>query len=150
MRIVYTLSLVIWVAMLALVIAYVLRGLSSSFVLTALIVLWTIVWFWFGRFLWNRWQYHAANREILFIDDEQIIIRRPVSILGQTTAYDLNHVSPFYFSEQHDCAAFDYAFLHVYFGMGLDHEDGRELVAELNERYFPDEEDSGGEQLLLE
>ena len=120
MRIVYTASLVVWLGMLALVVSYVLRGLSSSFVLTALLVLWTIVWFWFGRFLWNRWQYYAANREILFVDKEQIIIRRPVSILGQTTAYDFAHISPFYYSEQHKCPAFDYAFLHVYFSFAFD------------------------------
>ena len=144
MRIVYTVSLVVWLGMLVLVISYVLRGLSSSFVLTALLVLWTIVWLWFGRFLWRRWQYYAANREILFIDSEQIIIRRPVSILGQTTAYDIAHVSPFYYSDQHNCPAFDYAFLHVYFGQSLAREEGRELVAMLNTRYFPDSDELPG------
>jgi hypothetical protein len=140
-RIVYTVSLFVWLGMLLLVISYVLRGFSSSFVLTAILVLWTIVWLWFGRFLWRRWQYHAANREILFIDQEQLIVRRPVSILGQTTAYDFAHVSPFYFSDQHSCPAFDYAFLHVYFGQDLPGEEGRELVAMLNAKYFPHHDD---------
>lgn len=137
MRFVYSVSLVVWLGMLILVVSYVLRGLSSSFVLTALLVLWTIIWLWFGRFLWRRWQYYAANREILFIESEQIIVRRPVSILGQTTAYDFAHVSPFYYSEQHGCPAFDYAFLHVYFGQDLSEEAGRELVIMLNGKYFP-------------
>jgi hypothetical protein len=141
LRVVYSVSLVVWFGMLLVVVTYVLRGLSSSFVLTALLVLWTIVWFWFGRFLWNRWQYYAANREILFIDEEQIIVRRPVSILGQTTSYDLAHVSPFYYSEQHACPAFDYAYLHVYFGQSLPAEDARELITELNSRYFPGDEE---------
>jgi hypothetical protein len=142
MRIVFSASLIVWLAMLVLVVSYVLRGLSSSFVLTTLLVLWTIVWFWFGRFLWNRWQYYAANREILFIDEEQVVIRRPLSILGQTTAYDLAHVSPFYYSEQHSCPAFDYAFLHVYFGNSLSDVEARELITLLNARYFPEDEES--------
>jgi hypothetical protein len=91
----YTFGLIVWLAMLVAVLIYLLRGLSSSFVLTLILILWLIVWFWFGRFLSGRWQFHAANREILFIDDEQLILRRPVSIFGLTDSYDIHHVSPF-------------------------------------------------------
>jgi hypothetical protein len=127
--------------MLAVVVVYLLRGMSSGFVLTVLLLIWMGIWFWFGRFLWSRWQYHAANREILFIDEEQVIIRRPVSILGITTSYDLRHVSPFYYSERHNCPAFDYAYYHVYFAHGLPAEAAHELIAQLNGRYFPDEDE---------
>lgn len=134
----YTLGLVIWLAMLIAVLVYLLRGLSSSFVLTLILILWIIVWFWFGRFLSGRWQYYATKREILFIDGEQLILRRPVSIFGLTDSYDIRHVSPFYFSERHSCPAFDYAFLHVYFGQSLAQKQALELVEHLNQRCFPE------------
>ena len=137
----HTLALAIWLVMVGLIVIYLFRGLSNSFVLTVLILLWTLMWLWFGRFLWNRWQYHAANREILFIDEEQLIVRRPMSILGITNVYDINYVSPFYYSDKHHCVAFDYAYAHVYFGHSLDETVAKAFVADLNERYFPDDED---------
>lgn len=88
--------------------------------------------------MWSRWQFQLADRELIFFDDKQLIIRRPVSILGLTTVYDIKHVGPFYYSERHDCPAFDYAFLHVYFGQGLEKEVARRLVGELNSLIFPD------------
>jgi hypothetical protein len=137
----FSFALAVWAIMIGIVLLYLIRGLSSSIVLTVLLILWLGVWLWFGRFLWARWQYHAANREILFIDTEQVIVRRPVSILGLTTSYHFGHVTPFYFSEPHNCPAFDYAFYHVYFGRGLPTAAARRLIEELNARYFPDEED---------
>lgn len=134
----YTTGLVVWLAMLGAVLIYLLRGLSSSFVLTIILVLWLIVWIWFGRFLFGRWQYYATNREILFIDDEQLILRRPVSIFGLTNSYDIDHVSPFYFSDKHSCPAFDYAFLHVYFAQSLGQDQAMELINHLNQWCFPE------------
>lgn len=134
----YTFGLIVWLAMLVAVLIYLLRGLSSSFVLTLILILWLIVWFWFGRFLSGRWQFHAANREILFIDDEQLILRRPVSIFGLTDSYDIHHVSPFYFSQRHSCPAFDYAFTHVYFGQSLAQEQALELIEHMNQWCFPE------------
>jgi hypothetical protein len=135
----HSLAMVVWLGMLSAVLVYLLRGLSSSFVLTVILVIWLLVWFWFGRFLWTRWQYHAANREILFIDTEQVILRRPVSILGLTWSYEMSHVSRLYYSDQHRCPAFDYAYLHVYFGRSLSEQQARRLIDELNRRYFPEE-----------
>ena len=134
----HTLALITWLLMLAAVLAYLLRGLSSSFVLTIILLIWMVIWLWFGRFLWSRWQYHAANREILFINDQQLVVRRPVSVLGLTWVYDISHVSGLYYSEQHGCPAFDYAYQHVYFGNELDEEQARFVVKELNRRIFPD------------
>ena len=133
----YSLVIIVWLAMLVTVLVYLLRGLSSSFVLTIILILWLIVWFWFGRFLSGRWQYQAANREILFIDGEQLILRRPVSIFGLTNSYDIRHVSAFYFSERHACPTFDYAFTHVYFGQNLAEEQALELIDRLNQMCFP-------------
>jgi hypothetical protein len=80
----------------------------------------------------------AASRELLFIDDEELVYRRPVSLLGHTAAYDLAHVTPFYFSDVHNCLAFDYAYLHVYFGYDLPRESAEALIAEVNQQWFPD------------
>jgi hypothetical protein len=133
----HTLALIVWMAMLLAVVIYLLRGLSSTFVLTVILLGWILVWLWFGRFLWTRWQYHAANREILFIDEERLIVRRPVSILGLTSAYDMAHIDGLYYSEKHRCPAFDYAYQHVYFGRMVTEEQARIVIDELNRRYFP-------------
>ena len=137
--ILHSIALLIWLGMLIAVLIYLVRGLSSSFVLTAILLLWLLIWFWFGRFLWTRWQYHAANREVLFVEPDQLIIRRPVSILGLTWVYDMSHIDGLYYSKQHNCPAFDYAYQHVYFGRMLDEEQAKMLIGELNRRYFPEE-----------
>ncbi len=137
--ILFSLALVVWIVMLVVVLTFLIGGSSSTFILTAILIAWVLVWLWFGRFLWNRWQYFAANREILFVDEEQIILRRPVSILGQTTVYDRKHVGEFYISDRHECPAFDYAYLHVYFGQSLSKEDAELLVKELNTRFYREE-----------
>jgi len=131
-------ALVIWLVMLTGMLIYLIGGRSPRIVLTFLLLLWLVIWFVFGRFLWKRWQYFAAGREILFIDQEQLIVRRPVSILGITNAYDMAHISPFYYSDTHNCPTFDYAYLHVYFGHGLSHEDAARIVNEINPRWFPE------------
>lgn len=133
----HSFAVLVWLGMLSAVLSYLFRGLSSSIVLTVILLLWLLVWLWFGRFLWTRWQYHAANREVLFVETEQFIIRRPVSILGLTWVYDMSHIEGLYYSEQHHCPAFDYAYQHVYFGRTLDEEPARHLVKELNRRFFP-------------
>jgi hypothetical protein len=127
--------------MLGIVLGYLISGRSNSFILTILLLIWLLTWLWLGRILSNRWQYQLANREILFIDDEQLMIRRPVSIFGLTTSYEFAHVSPFYMSDKHKCPAFDYAFAHVYFGQTLEKAEAAKLVDELNLRYFPDSEE---------
>lgn len=136
----FSVALIVWVASLVVMGRYLLTGQSPFFVLTVLIILWLLVWLWFGRYLWNRWQYFAADREILFADKEQIILRRPVSILGLTSNYDRRHVTPFYFSDKHHCLAFDYAYAHVYFGHSLARSEAEQLAQELNDRLFPGRE----------
>jgi hypothetical protein len=133
----FSLLLVIWLAMVIVVAVFLLGGQLQDFIRLVLIIIWLVIWLWFGRTLWARWQSVIANREILIIDGDQLILRRPVSLLGTTRAYDLSHVSPFYFSERHGCPTFDYAYLHVYFGRSLDEEEARYVVDELNRRYFP-------------
>lgn len=136
----FSACLVVWFLMLSGIIAAMLRE-GFGFVLNVMLLVWLIIWLWFGRVLWSRWQYYAAARELLFINEEQLIVRRPVSILGKTDVYDMDHVSPFYFSDRHHCPAFDYAFQHVYFGQDLEAENAHQLLALLNERYYPERVD---------
>ena len=144
--IVYSVAILVWIAMVAVVISYLLRGWSNRFVLTILLLLWLLIWFWLGRFLLNRWQYQFASRELIFIDDEQLILRRPVSLFGLTSTYDRQHVSQFYLSDKHNCPAFDYAYAHVYFGQSLESESSRNLVRDLNDKYFPEESNDDGSE----
>jgi hypothetical protein len=134
----YSIALVTWLVMLVVIMFYLLRGYSTNLVLIVLLVMWIVVWLMFGRFLWRRWQNQAANREILFIDNKQLILRRPVSLIGLTNSYDFKHVSPFYYSDRHHCMAFDYAYLHVYFGHGISRKQANDLIDDLNRRYFPE------------
>jgi hypothetical protein len=132
----FSICLLVWIAMLVGIVTAMLRE-RYGFVLTVMLLVWLAVWLWFGRVLWRRWQYYAAGREILFVNEEQLIVRRPVSILGPTDAYDMSHVSPFYLSEKYHCPVFDYGYQHVYFGHSLDAEQAEELIAVLNSSYFP-------------
>lgn len=142
----FTILLIVWVAMLVVGIVFTVRDVAMSgepfaFAFTVMLLALLFILFRFGRVLWGQWQYYTADREILFVNEDQLIVRRPVSILGTTDAYDMNHVSPFYYSEKHQCPAFDYAYQHVYFGRDLDRDEGLRLIAHLNERYFPDFDD---------
>ncbi len=142
----FSLALIVWLVMLVGMAIYLARdvmgaGERCTFVFSAMLLIWLFIWFRFGHILWTRWQFYAADREILFIDEERLIIRRPVSILGITDAYDRQHISPFYFHEKHHCPVFDYGYQHVYFGEGLVPDEARTLLTLLNGRFFPDLDD---------
>ena len=146
-----SLLLVVWLVGMVWGIIFTIRdaalsGQRFAFIFTILLLIWLYLWYRVGKLLWKQWQFYAADREILFFEGERLIIRRPVSILGITDAYDMNHVSPFYMSKRHNCPAFDYGHRRFYFGQGLKKgETATELVQALNELYFPhtddDEED---------
>jgi hypothetical protein len=142
MLVLHTILLVTWLVSLVWIAGFLFRERGLGFVMIVLLVLWLLIWFWFGRKLWNMWQYHAADREILFINKEQLIVRRPVSILGPTDNYDMRYVTPFYYSDKHGSPAFDYAFQHVYFGHNLSENEAKALVLALNQRFFPDADDN--------
>jgi hypothetical protein len=138
----FSVALIVWLVMLVWMLIYLGRdvmgaGERFTFVLSVMVIIWLLVWLWFGRILNKRWQYVAANREILFINKTELIIRRPVSIFGITDAYDMQHVSPFYVSEKYNCPVFDYGYQHVYFGQALSQDEAEALVALLNGRFFP-------------
>ena len=138
----FTLALVVWLVMLVGMSIYLVRdvvgaGERFTFSFSVMIIVWLLVWIWFGRILNKRWQYVAANREIMFINKKQVIIRRPLSIFGITDAYDMQHVSPFYLSEKHNCPVFDYGFQYIYFGRNLPQHEAKALIEMLNGRFFP-------------
>lgn len=135
--ILFSASLLIWMGMIIGMLTFIFRG-GNGFLLTTMLVIWLLIWVWFGRVLWARWQYVAATREILFVTGDHLILRRPVSLLGQTDAYDMAHVSRFYISDQRHCPTFDYGFQRIYFGQSLSSTSGEQLVAALNGRFFPD------------
>jgi hypothetical protein len=138
----FTLALIVWAAMLVGMTIYLVRdviqaGERFTFTFSVMIIIWLLVWLWFGRVLSKQWQYVAANREIMFINTKQLILRRPVSIFGITDAYDMQHVSPFYLSEKQNCPAFDYGFQYIYFGRDLPQSEASALIEMLNGRFFP-------------
>ncbi len=137
----YSLMLLTWVGMLVFGIVFTIQmafsGERFAFVFTVMLLMLLYPLYRLGKMVWEQWQYYAANREILFIYKEMLILRRPVSIFGLTTAYDQAHVTPFYYSEKHHCPAFDYGHQHVYFGHNLPENPAERLIGYLNARYHP-------------
>ena len=139
--ILFTVLTAIWLIGLVWGIVFIVRDIAFSgeryaIVFTLMLLIWLYIWYRLGKIVWRQWQYYAAGREILFIEKERLIIRRPVAILGITDAYDMSYVSPFSYIEDKQCAAFDYAQQRVYFGLGLDPSSAKQLVNVLNERFF--------------
>lgn len=138
---IFSLLLLFWVAGLVWGVVFTINDVAFSgeryaFVFTIILLIWLYIWFRLGKIIWRLWQHQAANREILFIDKERLIIRRPVSILGITDAYDREYISPFLFSKKHESPGFDYGNQRVYFGEDLEQKTANDLVRFLNKRYF--------------
>ncbi|MCP4418889.1 MAG: hypothetical protein GY805_19915 [Chloroflexi bacterium] len=141
----YSVMLLTWVGMFIFGLIYTwqtaVSGERFTFAFTVMLLILLYVLYRLGRIVWRQWQYFASNREILFVYKEMLIIRRPVSIFGITTAYDRAHVTPFYYSNDHHCPAFDYGHQHVYLGQDLLPEPAKALIAFLNGRYHPHHDD---------
>lgn len=112
--------------------------LIAYFVILAIIA---IFWFYVGRMVWRQWQFHSSNREILFFHVDKLIVRRPLSLLGVTDAYDRKFVSRFRFDERVRSPAFNYGTYRVPVGLTLDEQTARALVREINARCFGGESD---------
>jgi len=141
----YSVMLLTWVGMFIVGLVFTWQtafsGARFAFVFTVMLLVLLYLLYVLGRLVWGQWQYYAANREILFVHSDMLIVRRPVSILGITTAYDRAHVTPFYFSEKHNCPAFDYGHQHVFFGQDLLPDPAGRLIGYLNARYYPHYDD---------
>lgn len=140
---VYSALLLIWLGatvwMLVLLFGASRGDMSVAFLVVWVIILliWAYLWYRLGSFVWRWWQYFVADREILFMSPAMLIVRRPLSLLGVTDAYSMEHVSPFYYSEKYGAVAFDYGSRAGLFGQGLEPPAAQELIAALNRRFFP-------------
>ena len=137
----FTLLLLLWFAGLIWGVIFTIRDAALSgeryaIVFTIMLLVWLYLWYRLGKIVWKQWKYYVAAREILFFEKDLLIIRRPVSVLGITDAYDFDFVSPFFHSDENRCPGFDYGNQRIYFGQGLEAESSQQLVQVLNARYF--------------
>jgi hypothetical protein len=137
----FAFSLLLWVVLSVGMVIYLIQDViiarpRAAFVLGTIIVIWLVIWYYVGRAVSRRFQYYAADREILFINKERLIIRRPFSLWGLTEAFDMNHVRPFHLSDKHHCPTFDYGSQKVYFGVSLTDDEATRLIKTLNTLYF--------------
>lgn len=116
-------------------------GERFSFVFTVMIVIFLALLYPLLKYIFQQWQYHVTNREILFINQEELIIRRPVSILGITKTYDRAYIKPISYSHKFKALLFYYGSQPVLFANGLPNEEVVPIAEYLNERYFPDIDD---------
>jgi len=138
---IYTILEVTWFIMLIGGLVFLARvafsGERWAIVFAIMLLVLLLILFRFGRFLSRQWANYAANREILFINREELILRRPISIWGNTDTYGMEHVAGFYLSQKPRAVAFDYGYRHVTFGEGLRPEAQAGLRQFLNSTYFP-------------
>ena len=139
--VVFSAALVVWLAFVVGMVLFLIRdvimaGERFAFAFAVILLIWLAIWLWVGKIVWRRWQYYAANREIMFINQERLILRRPVSIWGLTDAFAMEHVRPFTVSQRHSCPTFDYGSQKVYFGASLTDAEAAQLTKTLNTRYF--------------
>lgn len=139
----YCFLLLLWVGatgwMLGLLFRQSLSSLPGFFLIVYLILLliWIYIWWRLGRMVWRWWQYYAATRELFFVYKDMVIVRRPLSLLGVTDAYDRRHAEHYYFSDKHQAIAFNFGSRGVLFGGSLPRTSADQLIFWLNSRYFP-------------
>lgn len=143
--ILYSVLMLSWLVMMVWGVVYLIEILFSDmgrrFLFGIIILLLLLILFRFGRFLRRQWAHFMSNREILFINNEELIVRRPISIWGNTDVYAMEHVTHVYESEGPRALAFDYGYRHIYFGEGIGPESRQSLRHFLNQTYFPDYEE---------
>lgn len=125
-------------------------GFEGLFLVAWIVILVIIGIFWFyaGRMIWRRWQYYTSNREILFFYPDKLIVRRPLSLLGITEAYDRQYVSAFRYDNTVNAAAFDYGSYRIPVGPTLTAEEAGALIGLVNERFFADQMTGGTEDYI--
>lgn len=142
---IYSLLLAVWLGMFVYSLYFTwqtaVSGTRYAFAFTFLLLLFLFALYRLGRMVWRQWQYYVAGREILLLFTDHMVVRRPVSLLGITTAYDRQYIRPFYYDESQHSPAFEYGKLYVLFGLGMPRPEAEELVRFLNGRYFPDHDD---------
>lgn len=139
--ILYVVLAFLWVGMMIGGIIYLIQILFSGqgyrFLFALMILILLLIWFRFGRFLGRQLAQYLSNREVLFINQEELIVRRPVSIWGNTDVYGMEHVTSIYSDDSIGALGFDYGYHHIYFGGSLTPEARQTLHQFLNDTYFP-------------
>lgn len=140
--IIYAVLSIMWVGMMVYGVVFLVRiimaGASYRFVFAVIIIILLLVLFRFGRFLLSQLAEYLSNREVLFINPEELIVRKPVSIWGNTRVYDMAFMAPFFRSAREEALAFNYGSHSVFIGRGLTPEAQETLSTFLNQIYFPD------------
>ena len=132
----FSISLVIWLVGLVIIVLSMFDE-GRTAVLNCMVLIWLALWGFMGKALWKQWQRYISPREILFLAADRLTLRRPVSMLGSTDAYDRAHLSPFNYDDNRHAIGFDYANHHISFGHTLSIDDAHALINQLNGRYFP-------------
>lgn len=141
--ILYTAMVLAWLVLLAGGILFMVReaalsGERYAIVFTIMLLILLLILYRLGRrAVWQPWMSLLAKREILFINKEELIIRRPVSLLGTTDFYDMAHVAPFFYLEERRAMAFNYGQFRTEFGHSLGRPEAERLIITLNNLYFP-------------
>ena len=116
-------------------------GERFAFAFTSMLIFLLLILYWFMRHLWRLWQFYTANREILFINEATLIVRRPLSIFGITDAYDMRQVKPLFYEPKHNGAGFYYGSQPILIGLNLGEAILNELIEYVNGRFFPNYDD---------
>lgn len=139
--IIYSLLALAWVVMLVWGVIFLVQilfsGQSYRFLFALMIVILLLILLRFGKFLMRQLAQFLSNREVIFINREELIVRRPVSIWGNTDVYDMAHVTHIYEAESPRALAFDYGYRHIYVGEALAADARQALMRHLNQTYFP-------------
>jgi len=140
--ILYSILGLLWMVMMIWGVIYFIQILFSRqsyrFLFAFMIVVLLLILYRFGKFLMRQWAHYLSSREVIFINREELIIRRPISIWGNTDVYDMAHISHLYNASKDEGLAFDYGFRHILIGEKLTPDERAELGEYLNGMYFPD------------
>jgi hypothetical protein len=94
--IIYTILALMWLVMMIGGVWFAIQvGFSGEryvFVFVLMLLTFLFILFRFRKHLFRQWAIYLAGREILFINTEELIIRRPVSIWGNTDVYGMEHI----------------------------------------------------------
>lgn len=114
-----------------------------SLLFIVMIVIFLALLYYLMKYVLRQWQFNISNREILFFNEEEMIVRRPVSIFGLTTTFDRQYMHPLSYNDQYSALEFDYGSRPVLIGLNLPKSQTEPLATYINERYFPhfDDED---------
>jgi hypothetical protein len=152
--VIYATLLIVWIAatvvLLALLVQQPIRSMEFVYILVYLLIVavWAYVWYRLGKHVMRYLGYYGATREILFVNERTLIIRRPLSLLGVTDAYDMAHVGLFHYDESQHAIGFDYGSRSGLFGSGLDRTGAEQLADYLNKRYFPGRDSSDQDDIF--